>query len=227
MKGILFDNDGTLVDTHDLILSSLRYCTRTVLGRVIPDNELMCKVGQPLAAQIADFTSDEAERAELIRVYREHNHAAHDQAVKAFPDAAQALAQLQSCGMKLGVVTSKMHALAWRGLGITGLTPYLECCIGCDDCPKFKPDPEPVIMGVEALGLTPGECLYVGDSPFDLQAGHAAGCKTVAVTWGIFTEEELVAENPDYLCHTFSELVELACPAGSESEAGAHAARSS
>ena len=220
MKGILFDNDGTLVDTHDLILSSLKYSTRTVLGRVIPDDKLMCKVGQPLAAQMADFTHDEAEFAELVRVYREHNHAHHDQEVRAFPGTAEALSQLQAQGMSLGVVTSKMHALAWRGLEISGLAPFLDCCIGCDDCPKFKPDPEPVVMGVQALGLQPGECIYVGDSPFDLQAGRAAGCKTIAVTWGIFTEEELAAEHPDFIAHTFAELVEQACSASSSSGMG-------
>lgn len=210
MKGILYDNDGTLVDTHDLILSSMRHSTRAVLGRVIPDDVLMRKVGQPLAVQMCDFTPDEAKQAEILRVYREHNHSIHDEAIKGFEGAREALEQLAELGFKQGVVTSKMHALAWRGLQITGLAPYLDCCIGCDDCARFKPDPDPVIQGAEALGLAPGECLYVGDSPFDLQAGRAAGCETVAVTWGMFSEDELAAEHPDYLCRTFTELLEIA-----------------
>ena len=84
-KGILFDNDGTLVDTHDLILSSMRHCTRTVLGCEMPEEVLMHKVGQPLAVQMRDFTDDEALQIELLRVYREHNHAIHDSVVAAFP----------------------------------------------------------------------------------------------------------------------------------------------
>ena len=212
MEAILFDNDGTLVDTHDIILASMRYSTREVFGRVIPDEDLMRKVGQPLAVQMQDFTSDVDEQAEILRVYREHNHAIHDEAVKAFPGTAEFLADMVGRGVKMGVVTSKMHALAWRGLEICGLASYLGCCIGADDCERFKPEPEPVLRGIEALGVptsAASECLYVGDSPFDLQAGRAAGCKTVAVTWGMFPKDDLAAEHPDFMCASFDELAEV------------------
>ena len=209
MKTVLFDNDGTLVDTHELILASMRYSTRTVLGRVIPDEVLMHKVGQPLAVQMRDFTPDPDEQVEILRVYREHNHAIHDDAVKAFPGALEALKELAANGVRMGVVTSKMHALAWRGLEITGLAPYLDCCIGADDCDRFKPEPDPVLKGAEELGTVASECFYVGDSPFDIQAGNAASCKTMAVTWGMFPLEALSAESPDFTCHSFAELIEV------------------
>lgn len=209
MEGILFDNDGTLVDTHDLILASMRYSTRHVLGRDIPDEQLMRKVGQPLVVQMRDFSEDETEQAEILRVYREHNHALHDDMVKAFPEVEDALAALHERGVKMGVVTSKMHALAWRGLEITGLSRYLDCCIGADDCVRYKPEAEPVVRGLEALGLEADECFYVGDSPFDLQAGKAAGCKTAAVTWGMFALESLRAEKPDYVLERPFDLREL------------------
>lgn len=212
MKGLLFDNDGTLVDTQGIILASMRHSTREVLGRVIPDDVLMRKVGQPLAVQMRDFTPDVAEQEELLRVYRAHNETVHDSAVSAFPGAVEALATLRERGWKMGVVTSKMHRLAWRGLEITGLAPYLSCCIGADDCERFKPHPEPVERGAQALGLVTEDCLYVGDSPYDLQAGRAAGCPTVAVTWGVFPLEELQLERPDYMCATFDELVDVLQP---------------
>ena len=205
-KGILFDNDGTLVDTHDLILSSMRHCTRTVLGREIPDDVLMRKVGQPLAVQMCDFTDDVELQAELLRVYREHNHSVHDDAVAAFPGALEALAKLRDAGSRMGVVTSKMHALAWRGLTITKLAPYLDCCIGADDCEHYKPEPEPVLRGCAALGLDPAECLYVGDSPYDIQAGNAAGCQTAAVAWGVFPLDDMRAEHPTYEFASFEQL---------------------
>lgn len=209
IKGVLFDNDGTLVDTYDIILASMRHSTRTVLGRVIADDVLLRKVGQPLAVQMCDFTDDPALQEEILRVYREHNHAIHDDAVRAFPGVKEGLARLHSQGCRLGVVTSKLHALAWRGLEITELAPFLDCCIGADDCIHFKPEPEPVERGAKALGLVPEECLYVGDAPFDIQAGKAAGCQTVAVTWGMFDAETLMAEDPDYSCSSFQELEEL------------------
>lgn len=209
MNAILFDNDGTLVDTHDLILASMRHSTRAVLGKVLPDEALMRKVGQPLVVQVRDFTADAMEQAEILRVYREHNHAIHDDMVRAFPGVREALAELAERGVRMGVVTSKMHALAWRGLEIAGLAPFLECCIGADDCERFKPEPEPVLRGVDALGVDAADCWYVGDSPFDIQAGNAAGCPTAAVTWGMFSEADLAAVSPDCICRSLSDLLKL------------------
>ena len=210
MKAILFDNDGTLVDTHDIILASMRHCTREVLGRVIPDEVLMHKVGQPLAVQMRDFTPDEQLQEELLRVYRAHNATIHDEGIAAFPGMVRALETLSAHGIVLGVVTSKLRTTAWHGLQITGLAPYLSCCIGAEDCVRFKPEPEPVLRGADALGVAPQDCWYVGDSPYDLQAGRAAGCDTVAVTWGVFPASTLAAEHPTYTCDTVSALVDLA-----------------
>lgn len=199
-RGVLFDNDGTLVDTHDLILSSMRHATREVLGSPLPDEALMAKVGQPLAVQVRDFTDDPAAQEEWLAVYREHNHRHHDDCVRPFPGVRECLDALAQEGMKLGVVTSKLHGLAWRGLEVCGLAPFLSCCIGSDDCDRFKPDPQPVVRGLQALGLPADACPYVGDSPFDMQAGRGAGCPTVAVTWGMFPPEALEAEGPAWVC---------------------------
>lgn len=214
VRGILFDNDGTLVDTHDLILESMRHATRTVLGRAIPDDVLMRKVGQPLAVQMRDFTDDARLQEELLGVYRAYNHAIHDEVVRAFPGVEAGLAQLVEAGFALGVVTSKLHALAWRGLELTGLAPYLSCCIGADDCERYKPEAEPVLRGAEALGLAPGECIYVGDAPFDIQAGKAAGMPTAAALWGMFPANALRAEVPTWEYETIEALVGAWRPAG-------------
>lgn len=207
IRGILFDNDGTLVDTHDLILSSMRYATREVLGRVLPDEQLMAKVGIPLADQMLDFTSSTEEAETLLRVYREHNHAHHDAAITLFPGVLEGLAQLAEAGFAMGVVTSKRAPLATRGLQITGVWPYMKCLIGPDECPKAKPEPDPIIKGAELLGLTPAECIYIGDSPFDIHAGNAAGCLTVAALWGMFPRSDLAAEHPDQEFESFPDFV--------------------
>ena len=211
IRAVLFDNDGTLVDTHDLILASFRHATREVLGHALPDDVLMARVGTPLSEQMKDFTDDPALQEALLVSYRTHNHAIHDQAVALFPGVLEGLQALHEIGLPLGVVTSKLHALAWRGLEITGAAPYIDCMIGADDCPLFKPDPAPVALGAERLGVEPGACLYVGDSPFDMQAGRGAGCVTVAVTWGMFDRATLEAQQPDYIIDTMAELVQIAC----------------
>ena len=208
-RGILFDNDGTLVDTHDLLLASFRHATRTVLGRQLPDEVLMAGVGTPLAQQMADFTDDPATQTELLRVYRAFNEKRHDSEVRAFPGMLDVVRTLHERGMKLGVVTSKMGPLARRGLEVTGLIPYMDCLIGAADCPKAKPDPDPILLGCEMLGLAPDACAYVGDSPFDIRAANAAKCLSVAVLWGMFSAEELAAEHPVITLSAVEELLEL------------------
>lgn len=210
IKGVLFDNDGTLIDTHDLILSSMRFSTQEVLGQALPDEKLMAKVGQPLAVQMKDFSPDPEVQEEILRVYREHNHAHHDDAIAVFTGIKECLQELHASGFKMGVVTSKMHELAWRGLTLMELAPYLDCLVGADDCDEYKPNPGPVIKGAQLMGLKPQECLYVGDSPFDMQAGRDAGCVTVAVTWGMFSLERLREAHPDHIIDDPLELVALA-----------------
>lgn len=211
IRGVLYDNDGTLVDTHDLILASMRHTTRTMLGKEYSDDELMRGVGTPLSVQMLAFAQgDEMLAEEMLRVYRTHNHAMHDDAVRLFPGVSEGLSALQAIGLKQGVVTAKLHPLAQRGLEIVGVWDYFDCLVGPDDCPKSKPAPDSIVMGAELLGLTPEECIYLGDSPFDMQAGIAAGCKTVAALWGMFSIDVLKSCGPAYECATFEEFAAYA-----------------
>ena len=209
IEAVLFDLDGTLLDTRELILASFRHATLEVLGRRIPDEELLRKVGQPLAAQMWDFTDDPHVHEQLLSAYRAHNHAAHDEMVRAFPGVRDMLARVQERGLPMGVVTSKMHALAQHGLDICGLAPRFSCLVGPDDFPEHKPSPGPVRFGCELLNVSPENCLYVGDSPFDMQAGNAAGCPTIAVTWGMFPREVLKANSPSAIINHPCELEPL------------------
>lgn len=198
IKAVLFDLDGTLLDTHDLILRSFRHSTQKVLGRNIPDDELMKKVGQPLEAQMWDFTDDLEVHDLLLTTYRDYNHEVHDAAVRAYDGVGEVLAALRERGLRTAVVTSKRHALAQRGIDVCGLSDFVEFVVGPDDFPAHKPDPGPVRYGCELMGLAPEECVYVGDSPYDIQAGNGAGCTTVACTWGMFAPELLAEQNPAF-----------------------------
>lgn len=208
IRAVLFDNDGTLVDTHDLLLASFRHATTEVLGAPLPDDVLMAKVGQPLAVQMRDFSDDPAVQEALLASYRAYNHEKHDAAVRLFPGVVEGLERLKEAGYAMGVVTSKMSPLAKHGLEVLGIAEYFDCLVGADTCDEHKPHPGPVRLGARLLGFEPEHCVYVGDSPFDMQAGGGAGCRTAAVLWGMFEEERLRAESPDRVCATFDELVD-------------------
>lgn len=112
LKAVLFDNDGTLVDSRELLLASFHYAGPAVLGRQLSDEEYLQKVGQPLAVQVKDYTDDPVLQERFCEAYRAHNKTVHDKMIKAFPGTVEALAELAGAGLKLGVVTSKRHAVA-------------------------------------------------------------------------------------------------------------------
>ncbi len=210
LAGLLFDLDGTLLDTHDIILCSMRHTINDVFGRNLADETLMRGVGTPLYDQMLTFTDGDSEAAtELTRIYREHNEAVHDQQIKAFPGTIDALKRFAALGLPMGIVTSKRHALAQHGVDLTELSPYFKVLIGSDDTELHKPNPAPVVYGCELLGLSPDQVLYIGDSPYDMQAGGGAGCQTIAATWGMFSEEELLAQNPTVVCAHLTDLADL------------------
>lgn len=206
LRAVLFDFDGTVVDSYDLILESFHHAVRAVLGVDYADEVLMRKVGQPLVVQMEDFIRNRALRDELCRVYREHNARIHDDRIRLFPGVRETLSALRTAGLATGIVTSKRHGPALRGLRVFGLEGLFDVLVGSDDCPRHKPDPAPVEQAARMLGLAPASCAYVGDSPYDLQAGCGAGCLTVAATWGMFSESVLRAEGPDLAMGSFEEL---------------------
>jgi pyrophosphatase PpaX len=205
---VLLDLDGTVIDSVALIRESHRHAVRTVLGQELADERLVANVGRPLIEQMRAFSPERAE--ELLDVYREWNHAHTAELLLAYEGLEDALLTLRAAGIRLGVVTSKSHPtveLAWRVL------PTLEGCfdvvVAAEDTRRHKPDPEPVRLALERLGAGGNGACYVGDSPFDLRAGRAAGVTTIAVTWGFFARDELEAEAPDVIVETPGELVRV------------------
>jgi pyrophosphatase PpaX len=192
----LFDLDGTLLDTKELILSSFRYATREVLGEQLPDEAVLSYVGIPLREQAHIFAPGHVE--EMLTVYREHNARVHDDLVRYFEGTREMLDELRAEGRRLAVVTSKRNGPAVRGLAHFDLEGYFEFVIGSEDTATHKPEPEPLLLGAERLGLLPSDCVYVGDSPFDMQAAKAAGIVAVGALWGMFTRAQLLEAGAQY-----------------------------
>lgn len=208
-RAYLFDLDGTLIDSVELILRSYRHTVELHLGSVPPDEVWLEGMGTPLWRQLAAFSENAQVVEAMIATYRDYNRRHHDQLVGEFPGARQAVETLRDCGAKLGVVTSKLRASARRGLAICGLEGIFPVVIGADDVDRHKPDPTPVLRALEELGVEASETIFIGDSPHDLAAGRAAGVSTGAALWGPIARHLLEPHQPDYWFEHPSDIVTL------------------
>jgi pyrophosphatase PpaX len=206
---VLFDLDGTLIDSGPIILASMQHAVRTVLGREIPPEELGMTIGgQGIVAQMQ--TIDEEHADELLDAYKRHNDGLHE-TLEAFDELLALLPGLVAEGRKLGIVTAKRHRTVGLALDrFPLLASSFDVVVAYEDTERHKPDPEPVLLAVERLGGTPADAAYVGDSPFDIGAAKAGGVFAVAVGWGgIHPDERLLAEEPDAFVRTPEELLRV------------------
>jgi len=207
-ESVLFDLDGTLIDSGPLILASFRHSTRTVLSRTIPDTELMAGVGgHGLEAQMREFDEERVE--ELARVYREHNLLQYEN-VQLFPGVRDLLEELRSQDRTLGVVTVKGRAAVDLTFELLDLADLFDVAITSDDTDRQKPEPDPIYAALERVDGSVASAAYVGDAPFDIQAAKAAGVLSVAVTWGgIHPVARLEREKPDAFVSTPGEILDV------------------
>jgi pyrophosphatase PpaX len=206
---VLFDLDGTLIDSGPIILASMQHAVRTVLDREIPREELAATVGgQGLVAQMSQLAPDHVE--ELIDVYRAHNDPLHE-TLEAFAGMMDVLPRLRAGGRRLGIVTAKRHrTVALAFTRFPWLEEQFDVVVGHEDTERHKPDPDPVLEALRRLEVQPAEAAYVGDSPFDIRAGKDAGTFAIAVSWGgIHSDERLLAEEPDAFVHSPEELLDV------------------
>jgi pyrophosphatase PpaX len=203
---VLFDLDGTLIDSGPIILASMRHASLTVLGRE-PDEELVrAAIGGPgLVAQMRDL--DPRRVDELVDAYRAHNEPLHAE-LEAFEDVLELLPRLRAEGRSLGIVTAKRVRTVELALDrFPALRDVMDVIVGAEDTERHKPDPDPLLEALRRLGAAPATAAYVGDSPFDVRAAKAAGVLAVAVGWGgIHPDERLLHAGPDALVHTAEEL---------------------
>jgi pyrophosphatase PpaX len=204
----LFDLDGTLLDSVELILASYRHTALAHRGEAPDDAVWLAGLGTPLRVQLRHLSDDPAEIEAMAVTYREHNLAHHDRMVRPYEGVVDAVVALAARGT-LGLVTSKMREGALRGLRLLALDGHFRTVVGADDVEHPKPHAEPVLRAVERLGADPATTVFIGDSPHDLEAGRAAGVRTAAVLWGPFTRETLAPCAPDFWIREPTELLEL------------------
>jgi pyrophosphatase PpaX len=203
---VLFDLDGTLIDSIELILNSARHAF-TIRGRACPsDAEWLGGVGIPLATMFRRYARDEADLSAFIEAYRDYQLTHHDRLVRCYETVGDTLAELRRRAHPIGVVTSKSDALAMRGLASSGIIQFIDVVVGCDSCSRHKPDPEPVRLALERLGYGPDEAVFIGDSVYDVESGNAAGVTTIAALWGPFDRGQLEPSQPAHYLESIADL---------------------
>jgi pyrophosphatase PpaX len=198
LSTFLFDLDGTLIDSIELILRSYRHTMRTHRGLEPPDEVWMKGLGTPLWVQFGHWTDDPTELEAMVATYRAYNLEHHDALVRPYEGIVEAVRDLRRRKKMLGLVTSKMRSGALRGLQVAGLEDAFDVIVGADEVTQPKPHPEPVLKALEHLRAPAADSVFIGDSRHDIECGRAAGVKTAAVLWGPFDRSHLADLQPDY-----------------------------
>ena len=209
LRAVLFDLDGTLIDSIGLIIASFRHAFAEFEGPRPDESELIASIGTPLVTSLGKHARSPEELQWLRDRYRAYQVEHHDNMVQAFPGAVDMVTALRARGLATAIMTSKGVEFARRGLAISGFGDAFPLLVGIESTENHKPHPEPVLFALAQLGVEPEEAVFIGDSPHDIAAGNAAGVRSIAVTWGPFSRAELAVEKPSAYCDEVAGLLAI------------------
>lgn len=204
---ILFDFDGTLMDTNELIVEALNAAATKYRGTDISREELDSILGKPLGIQMQALDPDNWEAMEAY--YRTYYRERRDAYTKEFTGIREMLEALKAMGIKMGIVSNKGSSGIAHGLAAFDLGQYFETAISADDVTKRKPDPEGIVKALAVMNGLPEQTLFVGDSAHDIECGQNAGTRTVLVGWTILDRARLLRACPDHIVEKPEEIVEI------------------
>lgn len=204
---VLFDLDGTIVNTNELIISSFMHALKENNLPVLTREQIIPMMGTTLQQQLGAFSGLEAKDISVLeRSYRSYNNAHHDELVRSFPHVNETMEELLRRGIRLGIVTTKIRPNTLKALQMFDLLKYMETIVTVNDVTHPKPHPEPVLTAIANLGVEPAKTLMVGDSAVDIQSAKAAGVRVAAVAWSLKGEDVLRTYEPDYIIHEMKDL---------------------
>ena len=186
---VIFDFDGTVMDTNNVILNSWQHTFRTLENREEKPETIIKTFGEPLELTMKNFFPD-VPVEESIAIYRSYHYDNFGKLISVFPGMKELIRELKDKNYKLGLVTSRLRKTTMQGLEAYDLLPYFEVIVTADDTTKHKPDPEPLNIALEKLGAAPENSVMVGDTMFDILCARNAGVKSVLVSWSMAVTEE-------------------------------------
>lgn len=207
IKAVLFDLDGTLIDTNKLILESFKYTFRTHLNMEMEEERIVKFFGQPLRKSLATVAPEKVDQ--LVDTFHQFNSSNHDILAEKYEGTLEAITALKERGIKIAIVTSKRRVMTERSLKLIQVYDLMDVIITPEDTDKHKPDGKPALLACERLGISPEEAIMVGDSIYDVKCGKNVGTKTCIVTYSFFSIEDLLKEKPDYVIDKLWELLDI------------------
>jgi pyrophosphatase PpaX len=207
---VLFDFDGTIMNTNDVILQSWQHTFRTVEGKERPQEEIIETFGEPLYVTMEKLLP-QIPAEEGVKIYRSYHYDNFTELIEIFPGILELLKELKRRGFKTGIVTSRLRHTTEIGLKKYNMEQYFDAIVTCDDTDKHKPDPEPVNIALAKIGSKPEEAVMIGDSMFDIICAKNAGVKAALVSWALaVSEEDKSGENaPDYILEKAEDLLDI------------------
>lgn len=206
-KYILFDLDGTLIDTNRLIVDSFKHTYKQHLDMDISEGEILKHFGEPLITTLRRYSIEKSE--DMLVTYKQFNESVHDDYVTLCTGARECLEELSSLGCIMAVVTSKLGAVADRGLQLFDIKKYFEKVVAFEDTDRHKPEPQPILKALELLGAEKENAIMIGDSIFDIQCAKNAGVKSILVKWSAADGYQSNNETADYTVYKMSEIAEI------------------
>lgn len=207
---VMFDFDGTIMDTNDIILNSWNHTFNVLRGHDADKKQMLEHFGEPLELSMKIFFGAEGDTVkEYIDIYRSYQTDNFVNDIKLFPGVPEMLESLKNAGYTLALVTSRLKHTTMQGVEKFGLDKYFDVVITANDCTKHKPDPQPINITLEKLGKTPEEAVMVGDTVMDLGCAGNAGVTSVLVGWSMALPPEKAASEaaPDYILKDAADML--------------------
>ncbi len=199
---ILFDLDGTLIDSTEAILESFDIALKNFGDVPFDEEAIKAEIGHPLDAMFRTLGVSEERVWEHVAAYKAHYRTIACEKTVLLPRAREAVV-LAAAHAKLGIVTTKTAEYSREMLAYMGVMDYFEVLIGREDVTHPKPHPEPIHKALEAMRASKEACWMVGDTPMDLLSAKAAGIESVAVSCGYAGEEQLCEHTPNIVTDAY------------------------